>query len=969
MRWVGVLIVILALFLLPIANPSTFSTPAAIVDEAQETMFSTAADGSESDQSIELFAETIPDDTLFFPDAFLNDTIVQASSGTAGTESETGTYANTHTKDAIPYSGHMTTTPRIVYVTLNFTIPTGLQVEGFNYAMYSYFYNVAGDSYVYDWTNDVWVDIGNVGTSYSWDNGTLYNPDYWDTQVSLRIYKDAGASPCGAYIDYAEVTFYEMHLADSDHFGESFADVSDWTASVGNTPGSDGDKLEWSVPGDNAYDKIYSNSPSITNIENYYYEFTAWANITAGAVRFQLYGYPADGAAANSYLIADIVDLLGSAQTYKGIITQDSACESIAILSKSTTTDVEVYSDYLRIGNSTSMGWQHDGSTTAGVTDGGGGSSSSDGDELTLTADSDGSTFEFAIDTTATAAYLDADYYPMINLDFNDADSADYVKVESYDGAAWATVLANTTVGTDTLYANCRAADADIEKFRISVNPSANPRLNWFKAFSIANWTYSSSGVGTDDYLYVDSGVLHSNIDDGYIELNHDTALSVSNTYSVYNLTTSGTAPEFSQYVSEWSSYSDDTRGATTSGTVTDIKLKFDSTETLSAIKFIEDSTAPAVVRSNVAPLTPDSVSTITLSAVVTDAVEVYKVHFDAIVYPDGFDDIAYYATEQSDNFWSHTFTSTLDIGYYCFKVVATDGANENTMTSDSYIDFTVEARSQTIYIRIFDSLGDFVPFETFEVYRNGTRQYTDTFEGNTEYAYQIQVKDRWGESLNTTTFAAGDQELVVTVEVYSLKVMSWHFDFVRFNVTRAGLTYSEIVTPLEVINFRLYTNTYDWAIDYLNGTSTSGDITLTNSTALIVTGNTISDVLGLVNTVNTMTNAINITTTTISNEVVTIQLMFDWSNTTLYNQSINIIAAFNWENTTLYNQTISIASLFNATNTVLYDQIILIQNMFDWENTTLFNQTISILNAFNATNTVIYEQTVSILSEISSMP
>jgi hypothetical protein len=174
----------------------------------------------------------------------------------------------------------------------------------------------------------------------------------------------------------------------------------------------------------------------------------------------------------------------------------------------------------------------------------------------------------------------------------------------------------------------------------------------------------------------------------------------VSDTYSVYNLTTSGTAPEFSQYVSSWSSYSDDTRGATTSGTVTDIKLKFDSTETLSAIKFIEDATAPDILDKFIDPGEPYDDETVTVMTVAYDGQEVYKCTINAVVCPAAFSDVDYEMTETDQE---HVFTyafSSLTAGYYLFQIKVSDGAN----TYEEYI--SVRVREAEILITTYTFFG-----------------------------------------------------------------------------------------------------------------------------------------------------------------------------------------------------------------------------------------------------------------------
>ncbi|MBD3407030.1 MAG: hypothetical protein GF411_13005, partial [Candidatus Lokiarchaeota archaeon] len=350
----------------------------------------------------------------------------------------------------------------------------------------------------------------------------------------------------------------------------------------------------------------------------------------------------------------------------------------------------------------------------------GSGSVSSDGDELSLAAGSGGSTFSIATDTTATHASLDTSYYPFLSVDFNDGDSSDYVMLEGYNGAGGvSTILSNQTVGTSELYCAPAAVLDEYESIRIYVNPSATVRMRWVKAFSIANFTLSQGNCESTDYLYVQNSVLYcsglQNTNE-YIRLDHDPSVSVSDTYSVYNITTDATDDSaefyFTMYAGSWGTASDNYRGPTDSGNITDFRLQFQgnpsaaSTRYISVVSFIEDSTAPSVVRSFANPPEPEDDETVTLSAVITDTLEVYKVYFDAIVSPSGFSDTAYYATEQSDNLWTYSF-SEMTNGYYCFKIVASDGANENSLTEYAYVSMTVRESSITIQDISFFGVGE----------------------------------------------------------------------------------------------------------------------------------------------------------------------------------------------------------------------------------------------------------------------
>lgn len=984
-----------------------------------------AAEADESTDSIPEFAETLDDDIMWPMDLdrnvtewYLNDwddhvainIISGGQIGGGGGDNPTAIKslvdppsASWCTIDMNQQTGHLNLTFELPQANLDSYEPVYFQIY-----LKSLFAQSSSSLSILDYNADTWETLRSDTITTSWvywnhwiDTDAKYHEvdGSGNWEYKFRVYDDGGGSDAYFYIEWASLQFIPQT---GSGYAESFADVSEWVsygleAGDGDTFTSDGDlvAIEANNNGnENEYDGGTDSSMSLS--AGIYLEIYSRLNHT-GIDKFYLFLWEQDAATGDRQVVT--LPKTTSWNSYKILTTGVIESITLTVKTDSGHNPVKAESDYLRVGPATEMGFQHDCSTLTGT------STDNDVDfnyvdeildndvrscsAITTASTPQWADFMFDWDITATESDIERDYYSFVEFRWRcttyiAGTAALYVSINvdgkrytpaggyRYSTFDWVTERYNmmpaTTVSTNKYI--------DFIVYTDAVGEGAAFEVEWVNFYSIANWTVSqSASCTTNDLWYVEDGVLYGEQDSGvHIGLNYDPAISVAQaTYNVWNITTSDLGYSFSFRLANpsWNQFEDEeTRGLVPSGTVTDVAFYTYVDTEISEITFWDDHVAPTISTFTNTPLDPNMASAVTIESIASDGASIYTVEATAVVEPSGSSigtvTMALdYTTQAGAGIYSHTFSAgDLSEGRYTFELEVDDVANQDY----EYLTFTVGADTQTTYIRIFDSLGDFVPFETFEVYKNGTRQYTDTFEGNTEYAYQIQVKDRWGESLNTTTFAAGDQELVVTVEVYSLKVMSWHYDFVRFNVTRAGLTYSEILTPLEVINFRLYTNTYDWAIDYLNGTSTSGDITLTNSTALIVTGSTISDVFSLVTTVNTMTTAINITTTTIQDNTVTIQLMFDWSNTTLYNQSINIIAAFNWENTTLYNQTISIASLFNATNTVLYDQIILIQNMFDWENTTLYNQTISILNAFNATNTVIYTQTVSILADISNM-
>lgn len=157
---------------------------------------------------------------------------------------------------------------------------------------------------------------------------------------------------------------------------------------------------------------------------------------------------------------------------------------------------------------------------------------------------------------------------------------------------------------------------------------------------------------------------------------------------------------------------------------------------------------------------------------------------------------------------------------------------------------YVVNPSSYSAKIVIINTLYEFIQFETFEVYVNNTRIYQEYYtliEGN---IYNITVKSRFGDVINSTLFNPG-LELVVVCNIKILKFISEFESFCEVSISRSGINYTEIVVPSEIIEFKLYATSYYYMIDYLNG-ETSGWtlINLENSTAIIINGTTTAEMI-----------------------------------------------------------------------------------------------------------------------------
>ncbi len=286
--------------------------------------------------------------------------------------------------------------------------------------------------------------------------------------------------------------------------------------------------------------------------------------------------------------------------------------------------------------------------------------------------------------------------------------------------------------------------------------------------------------------------------------------------------------------------------------------------------------------------------------------------------------------------------------------------------------EYTVYTESD-MYIVFYDQQGNRIDFDLFNVYVNDTQIYHDVYSAYEEYAYNITITDRWDTLIDSNTYDwEPRQEIQLTI--YSFKVYSYNNGFIYYNLTLAGSTqyWSEYIAPLEVVEYTLYAETYDWEVFFIsNGSSASGTVTLPDATygdyAQIITDNTVNDLLRFWNMTYITTQTINITANNIYDDTVIIQLMFDWTNTTIYNQTVTIEAMFNWSNTTLYNQTITIANAFNATNTILYQQSVYLLTNITNINSTIHSQLVSVLADVSNVNSTLYAQTVQLLADISN--
>ena len=580
-----------------------------------------------SDESITSFAETLPDDVLFYPDS--DNTLVQnewddwdsdsyplhikyndynATKTNTTTEYDPSVSGGIQPSDSFVMAWHYRFTSNTVEVQFNFTLPsvyTSLTLNTImsgsadtNTLSTSNNGSLDGGWYirVWNWDTSSYVQLDYKNSGLTWGYSTaldIDNADYFDNTTRTVMIKYS----VYAHEQYVGIWIYSSSITLGwTDYTESFADVSDWTTSD-TSISTDGDVATITENGAGSTGRAYASFSS-TDFFEYYYEFGI-ESMTATTANLEFW----DGAAYNT------LKTFTAAGIYKGIIADTDAAtmQRIGVLVGSEGGNIKP--DYLRVGNSMSMGWQHDGSTTAGTSNDEDEDKtyiiSSDGDVLTLncsgTATGTSSYNILYIDPTDTDSHIERDYYSWIAIRFRGTTTGNVVIDGTFRTDGYASSFFSHSTGVldgewHTIRKNHKAATtvkAENQFHIYSINNSMDAwsyevQIDWIKAYSIANFTVTQSGATVDDYLYVDSGTLYSHIDNGYIEANYDPALLVDTKIDgMWNLTTGAGTPQSDYYVDAWAGYSSETEGYLASGTLTDFKLKFTDDANVAAVTFL----------------------------------------------------------------------------------------------------------------------------------------------------------------------------------------------------------------------------------------------------------------------------------------------------------------------------------------------------------------------------------------------
>ena len=512
-------------------GPSLFAmSSCAVPIPAEPNMakdFSLATEYEASEQSITSFTETLEeeDDVLFYPDAFTMDEMTATSSN----------QSQYHILDEVD-----DTWWELFPILLYFDV-SDLMIDSIGYNLLSRV--PSGALSVFNHTSDSW-DVVIATLANGWNNGTL-SDDYLPTggDYNIEVLLSGSLS-----VDYFGIVLSIMTLADSEHYAESFSDVSDWSymTSLGLVAGD----YSITTDGDVATITISCNDTGNEYVIYATDEADGFSTNLVAEIRYKcgtgtnFYCY-IETTSGNGFLASETTGA-NTWITTKILLSQIAGISPNGVITKiriynddydpSDTGNYYTYIDYLRVGPSNEMGWQHDASTVEGTEVSATASVSSDGDKLNMTVTGTSQYVGVVTDTTTTIASIDEDYYPFLKVVISDLSAPVTPRVL---GESTSTFLdAITTAGTYRYNLKVLAPDSFLG-FRFYLNDSEWLTCDLIKAYSIANWTVTQLQTETDDILYVDHGILVSDIDGSpeWFVLDYDPALSVlGSTYNYWNL-------------------------------------------------------------------------------------------------------------------------------------------------------------------------------------------------------------------------------------------------------------------------------------------------------------------------------------------------------------------------------------------------------------------------------------------------
>ena len=159
-----------------------------------------------------------------------------AYTGTAGPDSSSGDYTDTHDNLLTDYDGIKDTAGES-YVILNFSIAPDNYLNSFNYSVNGAAYNDDdgnAELWVYDWTAHDWSYLDDLGQGFgAWANGSVSGSQYsGDSQITIMANSTDSDGASGVAVIIAWLHNIDSQISEWHTVGTAqlFYDVEGWNA-------------------------------------------------------------------------------------------------------------------------------------------------------------------------------------------------------------------------------------------------------------------------------------------------------------------------------------------------------------------------------------------------------------------------------------------------------------------------------------------------------------------------------------------------------------------------------------------------------------------------------------------------------------------------------------------------------------------------------------------------------------------
>ena len=274
--------------------------------------------------------------------------------------------------------------------------------------------------------------------------------------------------------------------------------------------------------------------------------------------------------------------------------------------------------------------------------------------------------------------------------------------------------------------------------------------------------------------------------------------------------------------------------------------------------------------------------------------------------------------------------------------------------------------RSKMIFLTYSNQRGEFLEFNNYKTYINGTLLYENIFYQDVGINIGIEVKDRYDISIKNESYTviSGDNYVPVILTMYNLKVMNQQEIFNHINITRDPNYYespyywSEWIAPNEIIKFQLFAGYYKINLtDNEGGSYSFYTYTLSGDDILLISSdNVISQVIYNIANVNT----------TIGNQITNVEINITNQNSQINQSIINIEINLSNVNSTLGDLLVSQSLTLTNIQNDIGNMFVYIENNFTSLENNINVSFIDLTNIVYLVNDSIYTAVIGIESELN---